>query len=541
MAKQDAETLAARSVVAWGLKDNWKALLSECYDFALPERNPYGQTQGGEKTSPKVYDSTLQTAATKLANRLQYDLFPMGQHWAELVPGAFVPSDVREEERAAFYDLQVLLFTAIQISNFDLSIAEWLLELVVAGTAIMVVTDGGDLNPIVYRCVSQAHVAFLEGAIGTIDFITIKHKLRIDQIKPQWPDAKNIPTPTDKDKGFTQKVDVEEICYYDYDLGLWHYSVILKEGEGKNSLHKEMVHREYNVSPITVSRWSKSVEEVQGRSLVMAALPDARVLSSVKNFLLKQAALSILGVFLVKSEGVVNANTAKVFPGAMIPVRQTGGSTGASIEPLQVGGSTNLAQLVIQDLQESINKVMLNTGLPELSDGVRSATEFVERMKDMQQSIGAPFSRILREGIVPMLEATFQILGERGLIEDYDGGQIKLNSGNIDVRFTSPLVQSQALREVEALVQTSGIVQQIAGDQAAQLTALSIKIEDVYAWVGERLRVDPKIMRDKQERDKLQEQAGEVAAANQGGDPMGSGAMEEMAAGGAVMESVMGV
>lgn len=541
MAKQSADILAARSKVAWELKDNWKALLSECYDFALPERNPYGHTQGGEKTSAKVYDSTLQTAATKLANRLQYDLFPMGRHWAELVPGAFVPAEMRDEERSSFYDLQVLLFTAIQISNFDLSISEWLLELVVAGTAIMVVTDGGDLNPIVYRCVSQAHAAFLEGAIGTIDFISIKHKIRIDQIKPQWPDAKNIPKPTDEKKGLTEKIDAEEICYYDYDDGLWRYSVIHKQGEGGKHRSDEMVHREYNVSPITVSRWSKSVEEVQGRSLVMAALADARVLSSVKNFLLKQAALSILGVFLVKSDGVVNPNTAKVFPGAMIPVRQTGGNTGASIEPLQVGGSTNLAQLVIDDLQGSINKVMLNTGIPEIGDGVRSATEFVERMKDMQQSIGAPFSRILREGIVPMLEATFQILGDRGLIEDYQDGQIKLNAGNIDVKFTSPLVQSQALGEVEALVQAAGIVAQIAGDRTPELTALSLKVEDVYSWVAERLRVDPKILRTKQERDEMQKQAGEMAAANQGGEALGAGAMEDMAAGGAVMENVMGV
>lgn len=539
MAKQSAETLAARSKVAWGLKDNWKALLDECYDFALPDRKPRA-TQGGERSSPKVFDSTLQTAATKLANRLQYDLFPMGQHWAELVPGAFVPQEIRDQEREAFNDLQVLLFTAIQISNFDLSIAEWLLELVVAGTAIMVVTDGGDLNPIVYRCVSQAHAAFLEGAIGTIDFVSIKHKMRLDQIKPQWPDATNIPKPTDDKKGLTEEVNIEEICYYDYDLGVWHYQVIHKQGEGKRQNIGEMVHREYNVSPITVSRWSKSVEEVQGRSLVMSALPDARVLSSVKNFLLKQAALSILGVFLVKSDGVVNPNSAKVFPGAMIPVRHTGGSAGASIEPLQVGGSVNLAELVISDLQGSINKVMLNTGIPEIGDGVRSATEFVERMKDMQQSIGAPFSRILREGIVPMLEATFQILGERGLIQDYDGGQIRLNSGNIDIKFTSPLVQSQALREVENLVNAAGVVTQIAGERAAELTALSVKIEDIYSWVGERLRVDPKILRSQQERDQLQQQAGEMAAAEQGGDPLGAGAVDEMAAQGAVMEDVMG-
>lgn len=540
MAKQNAETLAARSIVAWEIKDGWKALLEECYEFALPDRNPYKGTRGGDKSSPKVFDSTLQTSATKLANRLQYDLFPMGQHWAELVPGAFVPTEIAEDERGEFYKLQQLLFAAIQLSNFDLSIAEWLLELVVAGTAIMVVTDGGDLNPIVYRCVSQAHAAFLEGAIGTIDFISIKHKMRIDQIKPQWPDAKNIPVPTDEKKGLTEKVDLEEICYYDYDDGLWRYSVVSKSEADGGKVFKELVTRVYNVSPITVSRWSKSVEEIQGRSLVMSALPDARVLSSVKNFLLKQAALSILGVFLVKSDGVVNPNTAKVFPGAMIPVRQTGGNTGASIEPLQVGGSTNLSQLVISDLQDGINKVMLNTGIPDIGDGVRSATEFVERMKDMQQSIGAPFSRILREGIVPMLEATFQILGDKGLLQGYDGGQIKLNSGNIDVRFTSPLVQSKDLQDIERLVQAVGVVGQVAGQQAPELIGLSLRIEDLYSWVATRLRVDPNIGRTKAERDTMQQQAGQALAAQQGGATIGQDQMAGQAAAGEVVQSVMG-
>ena len=42
--------------------------------------------------------------------------------------------------------------------------------------------------------------------------------------------------------------------------------------------------------------WTKAPGEAQGRSLVQQALPDARVLSAVKNYLLRQAALAIGGV-----------------------------------------------------------------------------------------------------------------------------------------------------------------------------------------------------------------------------------------------------
>lgn len=531
MAALAPEVVASRSALAWSQKQNWQALLAECYDFAQPDRNPYhgngsgkpqgsGAVQGSDRSSPRVFDSTLQNAATKLCNRLQYDLFPMGQHWADLIPGPFM-QDAAQKETAAqeLKDLQKLLFASIQLSNFDLAISEWLQELVVAGTAVMVTTRGNDLEPVVYRCVSQAHVAFLEGAIGKIDFITIKHRLRRDQIEPQWPDATNLPdeAPSAQQKGQQSEYDLCEVCYYDYNAGLWRYEVIIEGKAGsKRRDQSRIVNREYAVSPITVSRWSKSVEEVQGRSLVMAALPDARVLSAVKNYLLKQAALSIAGVFLVRSDGVVNANTVRVYPGATIPVRSTGGSNGASVEPLQVGGNMNLAQLVIDDLQGSINTIMLNTGLPDISDGVRSATEFIERMRDMQQSIGAPFSRILREGIVPMLEAHLQILAELGLLPVPDGGVFRLNAGDVDLRFTSPLVQGQAAKEVERFVNAVSVVQQVAGPQSTELLALTVKIEDAPSWVFDKMQVDPSLKRSKQEIEQLQAQAGAAAAAQQG-------------------------
>lgn len=545
MAELSIDILKARSKLAWGHKENWQALLTECYDYALPDRSPYygngsgkpqgsGAVQGIDKSSPRVFDSTLQNAATKLANRLQYDLFPMGQHWADLVPGPFVEPDNAKQAAVDLASLQRVLFASIQLSNFDLAISEWLLELVVAGTAVMVTTRGNDLNPVVYRCVSQAHVAFLEGAIGFIDFITIKHRMRLDQIKPQWPDAKDIPSLTPEEMKSPPDFDLCEICYYDHDTGQWRYEVIILGKSGKNEGagdSQKIVKRTYGVSPITVSRWSKSVEETQGRSLVMTALPDARVISAVKNFLLKQAALAIAGVFLVRSDNTVNANNVRIYPGAMIPVRSTGGTNGASVEPLQVGGDHALANFVIDDLKQSINQIMLNTGLPDIGDGVRSATEFIERLKDAQQSIGAPFSRILREGIVPMLESHLQVLSELGILQAPENGVFKLNSGEIELRFSSPLVQGQATRDVEKFVQASQTAQTVLGAEAAQLYGLSVKVEEVTDWVFSKMQADPALLRTKQEKDDLQRQAAAAAAASQGAPvPAANGEAQEAAA-----------
>src|SRR5690606_29689718 len=138
-------------------------------------------------------------------------------------------------------------------------------------------------------------------------------------------------------------------------------------------------------------------------------------------------------------------------------------------------------------------------------------------LKDMQQSIGAPFSRILREGIVPMLEATLQIMAEIGITEAPEDGIFRLNAGRVELRFTSPLVQSQATLEVERFVQAVAVITQIAGpEQGPQLVALTTKIEDVPKWVYERMQVDPGIQRTKQEIDQLQQQAAQAAAAQQG-------------------------
>lgn len=530
MASWAVEKVKGLSDKAWTEKALWAPLLSESYEYALPERNTYHNNgtglpqgastpKGSDKSSRRVFDSTLMNDATRLANRLQSELFPIGSQWANLTPGAFVPPDQQSAARRDLHALQQVLFAAIALSNFDLAIAEWLLELVVAGTACMLVQKGDDDDPIVYQAVPQSHVAFREGAFGRIDLISRKHKMRISLIKQYWEDAKTdeLTKPAASDKDQDPEVDLIDVTYWDATDRIWRYEVLVTSGVVKQGESQRIVERTMLVNKWVIARWMKAPGEAQGRSLVQQALPDARVLSAVKNYLLRQAALAIGGVFLVRNNGVVNANNIRIFPGATIPVQSTGGTAGASVAPLQVGGDIQLAQLVIEDLVSSIHKIMLNNGIPDTKDGIRSATEFIERMKDLQQSLGSPFARVLKEGIVPMLEATFAVLGELDAVPVPEGGKIKLNSGQISLKFTSPLVQGQNTRDVEILAQAAGLTKELAGEQAV---GVAFKVEDIGAWIGAKMGVDPALVRDPKERETLQKQAGAMMAAQQNGGVM---------------------
>jgi len=530
MPRLQEKTLCSLSDKAWTEKGMWDDTLKECYEFALSDRNPYhsngtgkpgdNSTKGKDKTSRRVYDSTLAVDAVRIANRLQYELFPIGAKWAEFTPGAFVQQEQKDGARSDLENLREVVFTAIQLSNFDLAIAEWLLELVVAGTACMLVMQGDEDNPIIYSAVTQAHVAFREGSWGKIDLISRKHKMRRSLINETWSDAK-LPELAGDKLDEDPECDLIDVCYWSNRDKIWYYDVILMSGANDARKQTRIVQREFEICPWVIARWSKASGEAQGRSMVMLALPDARVLSSVKSYLLRHAALAIGGVFMVKNDGVINANNVRIFPGATIPVRSTGGAGGASIMPLQVGGDINLTQLVMQDLVTSIHKIMMNDGMPDVKDGVRTATELLERLKELQQSMGAPFSRVLKEGIIPMLEATIYHLGKMGVIPMGQGQKIKLNNGQISVKFSSPLVQGQSIRDVEAAQQAMQITGAVAGGE--QAVGVSFKIEDFGAWVGAKLGVDPILMRTADERKDLQAKAAAALAAQSGAPMVGPG------------------
>jgi hypothetical protein len=523
MAIDHVRSLLERQKQAWEVKSRWDGMLSEAYRFALPQRNLYqgaGSEQGQEKMRG-VYSSTGIQSLTRAANRIQSDLMPPFIDWATLAPGPFVPEQFEQEARKRLDVINRTMFGAIHASNFATAVNELLLELL-SGQGNMLVLEGDDEDLINHISVPDAQLAYDEGPFGRID-----GKFRRVPVKPRnllltWPDAKNLPQDLAamiSDPG-RQNEDVMllELTVFDARMGNWFYGVIKAEGESGSAIDGELiVERRFTSDPWITPRWMKVPGEVRGRGPLLTALPDIRTENAVMALVLKQAAMAISGMWVAADDGVLNPDSVVIAPGAVVKARSVD-----SFRRVDIGGRFDIAQIVLEDLRVQIRAALFDQSLPPESGAVRSATEIVERIKALQQDIGSPFGRLMQELIVPYLTRALDILARKKVIDT----PVKINGLTVQAIVTSPLAQAQKLNDLQAAVQAIQITQGIQ----PELVMLGFKVEKLPAFFGEKLGIDPDLLRGEGEQKMLQKLMGQLAAQQGGaalpaaqGRPNGSG------------------
>lgn len=533
MGRATVEDVKLRCDDAWKHKENWRSLIQSAMEMAMPQRNTYDTPTEGARKADNVFDMTLQHSLVRLANRLQSDITPADTRWAKFVPGPLVPENAKFRARADLERLGKTMFAAIQVSNFDTVVNEFYLDLGI-GTGFMMVLEGDFRSPVRFVAVPESEAAIEEGPWGTVEGVYRKREMPKRLIKRHWPDANFAEKDGEDEADRKRKVKVVEATYYDADADIWYYDVVVVANDNKANSER-ILEREYEESPWLVTRWIKVAGERQGRGPVIFALPDARTANKVKELILRNAALAVSGVWTAVNDGVLNTNSIRITPGNVIPVGRNAGALGPSLQPLEFGGRFDVAQLVLEDLQMSIKKAMLDNQLPPDAQGYKAtATFIIERMKELQQDIGSPFGRIMSEFIRPLCQKVLAILNRQGIINI---PRKLLDGAFVDVQVTSPLAMAQNLNDVETTVKWLQIVQQF-GQEAL---ILGTKIEDIPEWLADKLGVDTKLVRPAEERDSMQKMAGQMLASrnqamaansNQPGNaiPLGGGAPPAMAA-----------
>jgi hypothetical protein len=252
-------------------------------------------------------------------------------------------------------------------------------------------------------------------------------------------------------------------------------------------------------SPWIVSRYAKVAGEIYGRGPLITALPDIKTLNKTLELLLKNASLAIAGVYTAADDGVLNPNTVKIIPGAIIPVARNGGPQGESLKPLPRAGDFNVSQIIMNDLRMSIKRILLDESLPPDNMSARSATEVVERMKELSQNLGSAFGRLINETMIPLVTKILRVMDERGLIDL----PLKVNGLEIKV---SPLAMAQSMEDVQNVLQFAQIVQG-AGPQAQ----MTLKTDAMMDFIAEKLGIPQKIRNTQEERMMMTQQMAEAA------------------------------
>ena len=500
MMRLSAEDVLKRHEKALIKKEDFRNLYEEAYEFALPQRNlydgHYDGKVGGTKKMNRVFDSTAINSTQRFANRMQSGIFPPQRKWCRLEPGPDIPEDRKAEAQAALDVYNERLFSTLKQSNFDIAIGEFLLDLSV-GTAVMMVQPGDEINPINFVPVPQYLVSIEEGANGQVDNVYRRIRLKGEVIQRQWNDAK-IPEELQKkiDDKPTDDVELVEATIFDQKRGDYCYHVIHKESK------TELVYRRMDYSPWIVSRYAKVAGEIYGRGPLITALPDVKTLNKTKELVLKNASLTISGVYTAADDGVLNPNTVKIMPGAIIPVARNGGPQGESLRPLPRAGDFNVSQLVINDLVANIKRILLDESLPPENMSARSATEVVERMKELAQNLGSAFGRLINETMIPLVSKILQVMDDRGIITL----PLKVNGLEIKISPVAPLAMAQNMDDVQNILQYAQIAQQ-AGP-AGQTT---IKVEEMMDYIAEKLGVPQSIRPTPQERMMMKQQMAQAA------------------------------
>jgi Bacteriophage head to tail connecting protein len=444
------QALLARARKAWQLKDGFLAHLQETYRYAAPDRDATGAHAPGAKRTQYVFDSTAVVGTQRLANRIQKDLFPTFRRWIQLEAGTDIPDEDRGDIDVELEAMTETFFRHVRDSAFDTSLNEALQDLA-HGTGVLLIENGRTATrrvkaPLLrVQAIPAAQIAFDEGPFGSIEGYFHKKQVKRRDLERVFPDAE-FPDGWIKGSDPDKEFEVHICSAYDWKNDRWQIEAIADQnGDGKQALSLQSSNA--NTSPYIAFRWSKAPGEVEGRGPLMLALPDIKTLNKTVELILKNATLTISGVYTAADDGVINPATVRLQPGTIIPVGSNGGARGRSLDVLPRSGDFTIGELVLDKLQTSIKQHLFDKSLPPDTGPVRSPTEIVERIKELQTDLGAPFGRLIVELQIPVSQRMIDIMQQAGELDL----PLKVDGREVAIKPTSPLARGQAIEDVQGI------------------------------------------------------------------------------------------
>jgi hypothetical protein len=294
-----------------------------------------------------------------------------------------------------------------------------------------------------------------EGPDGRLSTIYRQARLTAAQLRARFPGAAPPAALTRNAEDPTPHPVLEAVWP---ERGTIRYAAILADPAGPVLL----AEGRFAESPAIAFRWLKAPGEVYGRGPVMKALPDIRTANKVVELVLKNASIAVTGIWQAEDDGVLNPDTVKLVPGAIIP--KAPGSAG--LTPLAAPGNFDVSQLVLQDLRARIRTALLADRIGPLQAAPMTATEVLERGAQASRLLGATYGRLQAELLTPLVTRCLAILRRRGEIPP-----LRLDGSDVALRYESPLARLQGRADAANTLLFLQAVGALGGAAAAQLDA----------------------------------------------------------------------
>lgn len=497
------EKLRIRHTKAFSVQSTWQPLLSDAYEFFIPQQNVwrFQNLSPGQRRDTRILDNTCEDSLDEAASRIKSLVTPDFREWALLIVGNANPEEVKDslEIQDALKNVTTLVFDEIALSNFSVQSGEAYKDWFIGTGAIDIRENTTDDESILnFHTQNQQLIAYEEGPLGNIQNTFKFREIAARGVKEAYPGgdfsnqvtAKITESPGDKIK-FQEFTLLHQGQFFSIVLEFASEQVVWAVPQGRHN-------------PVVVFRYAVMADEIRGRGPAISQLANGRTLNKIQEFALQKAAMDLSGMYTGVDDGVLNPNTMQIAPGIIIPVASNA-STAPSLRRLDTGSDLNLTLFEVDRIQNQIKRGLFND-IRDPNDPVLTLGEVTLELQKLLDRMGSSFSRLLSEGLVPILNRVLEIMQRRGRIPSMPS----INGREIGVKFTSPLARAQDLSELDSLEAAVGATARIAGPEMVQI---GFKTEEMPEFIAKKTGMDPSLVRSEGERTILIQQAAEAAQA----------------------------
>lgn len=470
------------------------------------------KTRGSEIT--KLLDTTSLDAADIAAAGLSNYLTPESSKWLFLEHPNPELRDNKEVQNWMHDAADELLYTFAR-SNFYNQMPIFYKSSLVYGTASMVTERDPHDNLRFYNLPINKHW-ITEDARERPNAYYIQYEYTAEQAYSRFGDAVGRDVMEAYQSGANENKKFEYLCYigqrnvYDPDkLDKFNMPIRMCWIDVAN---KKILREDgFRAMPCVSHRFYKVAQEVYGYSPAMKALPHARLLNAMTDTVLRSAMKQTDPAWAIPDNAFIGRPNFN--PRQINFYRRSSLSPRDEIFPLMSGGNVSIGEAELEGQRQQIRKIFFNDTFQQFSELTKQMTvpEVMERINEKMSLLGPAVGRYVHDVLQPLCEKSVISLYEDGRLPRVP--DVMAENPGFEVRFTSRLVQSQRQVEVQNLSTALGYVGQIAQMKPEILDKVDgdKAIDKVFNVIG----VDPEIILDQQQVDKIRQARAEMAMQQQ--------------------------
>lgn len=432
----------------------------DCYKFT--------ESNNSNFKSKGVFDATAIDAVELLASHLMAELTPPWSPWFYFVAGYEINKDIKDELVSELEYCTQHVKSVLEISNFYTELHQAYMDLIIGGTACILLeeSDVENMADIHFKTLPLRSIYLSEDTKGSLSTLVWQQNISVET----WISRFSSDIPNNSNNNIQNSIPIINHYHKKTDeKGYWHDSYYLDDSENEQRIDRIS----YDFAPFIAFRWLKIAGETYGRSPVMKALPDIKTANKVVELSLKNASIAVAGIWQADDDGVINPATIQLKPGAIIP--KALGSAG--LTPLKPPGRFDLSQLLLDSLHQRIRRSLLVDRMTSIPSQQQTATEVLERAKDISHVLGATYGRLFSECLSPLIHRINLLLAKKGVFP-----KLPIDGKKIAVKFLSPLNsanQGRAIAPVVNYLRTMSSIHPRFID--------SLSIADINIWIAKNL------------------------------------------------------